>query len=71
MGRFRGANVHGYAVTRIGTDHWRLFWAVDRYYSGSRLRHPVHYRRDTDDAGALRFVKKHKLPIPDALLAVL
>ena len=66
MGRFTGSNAHGHRLRKIGPDHWRLFWTVDRYYRTSNLRHPVGYRRDTDDAGARRFAAKHGIADPTA-----
>jgi hypothetical protein len=45
----------------MGRDWWRLHWTVDFYYSGSRLRFPRGFTRDTDMAGARRFVKRWKL----------
>lgn len=65
MGRYSGNNAGGHNVRVI--EHgftYRLSWTVDRYYSGSRLRHPVTYTRDTDEAGALRFCKKHGCTMP-------
>lgn len=66
MARHRSSGSHGHHVRKIGPDHYRLTWAVDRHYSGSRLRHPVTYRRDTDLAGAQRFARRWSLQRPEA-----
>jgi hypothetical protein len=60
---------YGHHIKRIGNDHYRLSWTIDRKVAGSRLRFPTTTTRDTDSAGALRFVKKWKLDIPDELKA--
>ena len=59
MSRHRSSGAKGFRIQRIGHDHYRLSWVVDRYYEWSRLRHPTGYKRDTDEAGARRFAKKH------------
>ncbi len=64
MGRFSSSGSYGHRMHRFGSDHYRLSWVVDRYYTGSRLRHPTGYSRDSDYAGAVRFAKKHGLEIP-------
>lgn len=61
MSRFNSAGSYGHAVQRIGRDHYRLSWVVDRYYSGSRLRYPRVGTRDTDLAGARRFARRWEL----------
>mgnify|MGYP001601435913 CR=1 FL=1 len=43
---------------------YRLHWKIDRYYAGSRLRHPFVVTRDTDRKGAERFATKHGIPMP-------
>jgi hypothetical protein len=58
VSRFNSSGSYGHSVRRIGHDHYRLHWTVDRYVSGSRLRFPTNYTRDTDTAGALRFAKR-------------
>lgn len=58
----RRAYGHGYR--RIGPDHYRLEWVIDRKYTGSRLRFPTAYTRDTDFEGAKRFAKKWDIQPP-------
>jgi hypothetical protein len=55
---------YGHDVSKIAHDHYRLSWTIDRKYSGSRLRFPTSFHRDTDEPGAKRFAKKWKLPLP-------
>lgn len=62
MSRHTSQTSRGHSVRLIGPGHYRLFWTVDRYISGSRLRFPTTYTRDTDFDGAMRFVKRWKLP---------
>ena len=64
MSRHSSSGSYGHRVHRIGADHFRLCWTVDRYYSNSRLRFPTGYTRDTDLDGAIRFAKKWGLPLP-------
>jgi hypothetical protein len=64
VGRFRSAGSYAHSIQRIGPDHYRLSWAVDRYYAGSRLRFPRTDWRDTDTAGAKRFAKKWNVDLP-------
>ncbi|MCC6752081.1 MAG: hypothetical protein IT371_30795 [Deltaproteobacteria bacterium] len=64
MGRFSPNPSKSHRVRRLGSDHYRISWVVDRYYRGSRLRHPTLYSRDTDLAGARRFAKRWKLDLP-------
>jgi hypothetical protein len=64
MGRYSPSKSSNHHVRRFSWDHYRLSWTVDRYFAGSRLRHPTVYTRDTDEAGARRFAKKHGLPDP-------
>jgi hypothetical protein len=61
MSRHKPSQAKEFGVRRIGPDHWRMSWVVDFYYQNSRLRHPRVFTRDTDDAGAVRFAKKHGL----------
>jgi hypothetical protein len=65
MGRYNSSSSYGHRIWRIGPDHYRLGWTVDRYYAGSRLRHPRGFDRDTDLAGAKRFARKWDLQIPE------
>ena len=64
MSRFRSASAYGHAIQHIGGGDFRIYWTVDRYYAGSRLRHPQTASRNTDRAGAERFAKRHKLTLP-------
>ncbi len=63
MGRFHGANSHGFRCHRDGQDY-DISWAVDYYYPTSNLRYPRSFRRWTDEKGAKRFCKKHGLEMP-------
>lgn len=58
MGRFSPSPSYNHGVSDIGHGCYRIHWTVDRYYAGSRLRHPQIKSRDTDRDGALRFIKK-------------
>jgi hypothetical protein len=72
MGRHSSAAAYGHAVSDLGGGDYRLHWTVDRYYAGSRLRHPRPCHRDADFAGAVRFAKKHGCrKMPDAVRAAL
>jgi len=64
MGRHRSSGSYGHRVSKVGPDHYRLQWTVDRYYAGSRLRHPRVDWRDTDKAGAERFAKRWGVEVP-------
>lgn len=61
MGRFSSSGSKGHRIRRIGRDHYRLSWTVDRYYPDSMLRWPRRCTRDTDEAGARRFAKRWSL----------
>jgi hypothetical protein len=65
-GRVRGSYGHG--VQKIGPDHYRLSWTVDRKYLSSRLRFPIRYDRDTDEEGARRFAKRWGITSEGGLL---
>lgn len=66
MSRHQSSGSQGHSITSIGWGDYRLHWSVDRYYPGSRLRHPRSCHRDTDLAGAIRFALKHGcLKMPD------
>ena len=67
MSRHRPAGSYGHSVRRIGPDHYRIWWTVDRYYAGSRLRHPRTSWRDTDLTGAKRFARKWELAAPEEM----
>jgi hypothetical protein len=64
MSRFRSSGSYTHRLKRMGRDWFRLYWTVDHYYPGDRLRYPRGHRRDTDFAGARRFAKKWGLPEP-------
>lgn len=61
---------YGHSIKRIGNDHYRLSWTIDRKAAGSRLRFPTTTTRDTDSVGALRFAKKWELRVPEELKAL-
>ena len=58
MGRFSEGHSYGHRCFREGGGWYRISWTVDYYYSGSRLRFPRGFSRDTDAKGAKRFCKK-------------
>jgi hypothetical protein len=64
MSRHSSSGSSYHAIQRIGPDHYRLSWTVDRYVRGSRLRFPTTSTRDTDLAGAIRFAKKWEIDPP-------
>jgi hypothetical protein len=45
--------------------YWRVCWTVDHHYPSSMLRFPRRHSRDTDEAGARRFAKKHGIAFPE------
>lgn len=55
---------YGHKVQPLGFGSYRLWWMVDRYVTGSRLRFPTSYGRDTDRAGAERFARKWGCKVP-------
>lgn len=66
MSRHRSAGSYGHAIRRIGADHYRLFWTVDRYYADSQLRHPRISQKDTDTDGAKRFAQRWNVKMPES-----
>jgi hypothetical protein len=64
VGRYSPNLSRSHKIQRLCRDCYRLSWTVDRYYSGSRLRFPTRYTRDTDEAGARRFAKKWGAAMP-------
>lgn len=58
MSRYKPSKSTGHKIRNLGSGSYRLEWVVDRYYSGSRLRHPTGFTRDTDLEGAKRFAKR-------------
>lgn len=69
MSRYTSSGSSGHHCEYIPSfgGYYRLSWEVDYYYSGSRLRFPRQFSRDTDEDGARRFCKKWGLPLPDNL----
>ena len=57
----RRSGSYGHRVQVLGWDHVRLFWVVDFKYASSRLRFPRTFSRDTDTAGAERFMKRWRI----------
>lgn len=72
MSRYKPSGSTSHSISSLGYGDYRLHWAVDRYYEGSRLRHPRSCHRDTDEAGAIRFARKHGCwKMPDEIRAAL
>jgi hypothetical protein len=68
MGRFSSTRkASNFRLRFITRGHWRMSWTVDYYYADSTLRWPRRFKRDTDDAGAARFARKHNLEMPTVL----
>ena len=65
MSRFGGGGSYSHSCRRIEAGFYRISWTIDRYINGSRLRWPRTYSRDTDEKGAIRFCKKHGIPMPE------
>lgn len=59
MSRYRSAGSHSQSVSNPAWGCYRLHWTVDRYYAGSRLRHPRSCHRDIDLAGTVKFALRH------------
>jgi hypothetical protein len=65
MSRHRSSGSYGHRIKYFKEwDFYRLSWTVDRYYADSRLRYPRGCSRDTDEAGARRFAKRHNIAFP-------
>jgi hypothetical protein len=58
-----GMSSYGHHVRKIAEDHYRLSWKIDFKNSGSRLRFPRVYTRDTGKEGAMRFARRWKVAI--------
>jgi hypothetical protein len=59
MSRHNPGGGYGHRVQKLGPDWgYRLHWTWDRYYPDQRVRYPQRMYRDTDRAGAERFVKR-------------
>ncbi len=66
MSRFSGGGSYSHHIQHFASwGFFRISWTVDKYVSGSRLRFPATYRRDTDRAGAERFAKKWGVEMPE------
>lgn len=65
MSRHNSSISHNHRIRREREDEYVISWVVDRYYQGSRLRHPQARSRDTNRKGAERFAKKWKLKMPE------
>ena len=65
MSRYSSSSSTGHHACWLGEDEYEISWVVDFYYSGSRLRFPRRFRRDTNEAGAKRFCKKWKINFPE------
>jgi hypothetical protein len=65
VSRWNSSGSMHHHIARIGPDHYRLYWTVDRYTKNSRLRLPTRYSRDTDEAGAHRFAKRWDVKMPE------
>ena len=64
MSRYSSSGAHGFSCKKISADLYRIAWSVDYYYSGDRVRYPRRITRHTDEKGAIRFCKKHRLTSP-------
>lgn len=63
-GRHRVQKAYGHAVRLLAFGSvYRASWTVDRYYAGSRQRFPTVVQRDMEEDGALRFARRHNVPI--------
>lgn len=70
MSRHRASGSYDHAVSSLGGGDYRLRWTVDRYYVGSRQRYPRSCHRDTDMAGAVKFILRHGVyKMPEELRA--
>lgn len=64
MGRFSPSSSYNHHIRSAGGGDYWISWTIDRYYAGSRLRHPRVFERFTDEAGAKRFAKKWGAEMP-------
>jgi hypothetical protein len=65
MSRHNPGGGYGHRVVKLCFGGYRLSWKWDRYYDGQRCSYPQVVHRDTDKAGAERFVKRWKLTWQD------
>ena len=64
MSRYSTSHSYNHKCNKFGMDWYRISWTWDRYYTGSRLRHPQSCSRDTDEKGARKFCKKWNIAFP-------
>lgn len=64
MSRYRPAPAYDFAIRPFFGGDFEISWTYDRYYTGSRLRHPQSRSRITNRKGAERFCRKHDLEMP-------
>ncbi len=69
MSRHNNRGSYGHRIVREREDEYVISWRYDRYYAGSRLRHPTTRSRDTNTKGALRFAKKWGIDMPGVKVA--
>ena len=62
--RARSGGSYGHRILRERADEYVISWRYDRYYAGSRLRHPTGRSRDTNRKGAKRFAKRWNIEMP-------
>lgn len=55
---------YGQYIRHLGHDWYKIGWTVDYRYPTSRLRFPRGFERNTDEAGAKRFARRHGLELP-------
>lgn len=65
MSRHNSRGSYGHRIKRERDDEYVISWTIDRYYAGSRLRHPLGRSRDTNKKGAIRFAKKCNIQMPE------
>ncbi len=61
MSRYGSTESYRHRVIKRREGEFLVSWVYDRYYPGQRGRYPQLRQRDTDLAGARRFMKKWKL----------
>lgn len=66
MSRHSSSSAYDFRCHTVGgfSGCYRISWVVDFYYPTSRLRFPRRMKRDTDEAGARKFCKKHGIDFP-------
>jgi len=63
MGRYSPETSYSHRIQKQGKGDYQISWAYDRYYQGSRQRHPQRRVMWTDRKGAERFAKKWGLKL--------